>query len=636
MTARVGLLGLDARRGHLDRRRLDAASTRSPRQRSRCAGPRSPSTSLACPPRYLVTAREGVDAPRTPEGAVIHLPTAPYPPASRSVPAWSRSTAGLLGADLRACGSTRTRRSAECRRSSPTGTSSSRPGCTAWTPRTALGILDAAIRAAVDADCSARSPVRRPAGRRRPPRPRPARLPRTSSRSCEPARSPTVETAAEAGAEPTAEQPVAGTGEAPAEVAGPEAARRGRGGGGTTATGRADHARAAHHADPGGGRPRRCGRRGSRGRRPGRAGPAAGRGERRRLARCGHRAGRRDRGAGPRGAGRRARRATGPEPGDRRALRADPDRDPREPSGGRGRAARDRPDARGAAGRQHDHRLGRGAGRGGRQRLRRDGNASGRYSRPDPLPARRSRRRPRPGWASPAAAAPPTRSRRRTPGSTPTSPPRTSGSPTPGSTPGSPRRSRTGRSPRRATPAASSARSPPRRPRRSRPSSSRRSTPPRATWPSCSYRPSPRCRASRAGTVDEVGGGQTGMVTTEEQTRESVSARAQQIFDNAQTQVDALLEPRWAARRSPAGRPGWPSCRRPSTTPSTGSSGGSTSGTPVSAARSLAIGDYIGGLPDWVTDEYNRAEREFGDGVADAAARHLAATSTASSPPRRP
>ena len=36
-----------------------------------------------------------------------------------------------------------------------------------------------------------------------------------------------------------------------------------------------------------------------------------------------------------------------------------------------------------------------------------------------------------------------------------------------------------------------------------------------------------------------------------------------------------------------------------------------------SAAPILAIGDYIGGLPGWVTDEYNRAEREFGDGVCD-------------------
>ena len=50
-------------------------------------------------------------------------------------------------------------------------------------------------------------------------------------------------------------------------------------------------------------------------------------------------------------------------------------------------------------------------------------------------------------------------------------------------------------------------------------------------------------RASRSGTVGAVGGGQGGMVTSEEQTRESVSTRAQGIYDQAQTQVNALLEP---------------------------------------------------------------------------------------------
>ena len=122
-------------------------------------------------------------------------------------------------------------------------------------------------------------------------------------------------------------------------------------------------------------------------------------------------------------------------------------------------------------------------------------------------------------------------------------------------------------------------------------------------------------QGSRAGTVGEVGGGQTGMVSTEVQTRESVSARAQQIFDTAQTQVDALLTPlartaiaRWEAGLAQHSQTFHDTLDRVKRWIDERHSG--VGGT------LLAIGDYIGGLPDWVTDEYNRAEREFGDGVA--------------------
>jgi hypothetical protein len=123
-------------------------------------------------------------------------------------------------------------------------------------------------------------------------------------------------------------------------------------------------------------------------------------------------------------------------------------------------------------------------------------------------------------------------------------------------------------------------------------------------------------RASRSSTVGTVGGAQTGMVASEEQTRESVSAHAQRIYDDAQRQVDALLQPlsrtaitRWEAglaRLSQNFHDALARVKRWIDERHEGVGG-----------TLLAIGDYFGGLPDWVTDEYNRAEREFGDGVGD-------------------
>jgi len=122
-------------------------------------------------------------------------------------------------------------------------------------------------------------------------------------------------------------------------------------------------------------------------------------------------------------------------------------------------------------------------------------------------------------------------------------------------------------------------------------------------------------RSARAGTVGTVGTGQTGMVASEENTRESVSQRAQRIFDDAQRQVDQLLQPlgrtaiaRWEAGLARLSQDFHDTLNRVKRWIDERHSG--VGGT------LLAIGDYIGGLPDWVTDEYNRAEREFGDGVA--------------------
>ncbi|MEX5301245.1 hypothetical protein [Kocuria sabuli] len=123
-------------------------------------------------------------------------------------------------------------------------------------------------------------------------------------------------------------------------------------------------------------------------------------------------------------------------------------------------------------------------------------------------------------------------------------------------------------------------------------------------------------RASRAGTVDSVGSGQAAMVTSEEQTREAVAARAQRIYDDAQQRVDTLLEPltrtaiaRWEAGLNRLSQDFHDSLDRVKRWIDERHSG--VGGT------LLAVGDYITGLPDWVTDEYNRAEQQFGDGVCD-------------------
>ncbi|MPY55726.1 phage tail protein [Streptomyces spongiae] len=123
-------------------------------------------------------------------------------------------------------------------------------------------------------------------------------------------------------------------------------------------------------------------------------------------------------------------------------------------------------------------------------------------------------------------------------------------------------------------------------------------------------------RGTRSGTVKAVGGGQTAAVASEERTRESVARHAQQIYDDAQKQVDALLQPlsrtaiaRWDAGLSRLSQEFHDSLDRVKRWIDERHSG-------VGGAV-LAIGDYISGLPDWVTDEYNRAERTFGDGVCE-------------------
>jgi hypothetical protein len=122
--------------------------------------------------------------------------------------------------------------------------------------------------------------------------------------------------------------------------------------------------------------------------------------------------------------------------------------------------------------------------------------------------------------------------------------------------------------------------------------------------------------AARAGTVGDVAGNQAAMVTGEQQTRESVSQRAQQVFDTAKTRVDGLLEPlsrtamaRWDAGLTRLSQEFHDALDRVQRWIDERHSG--------AVGYVVAVGDAVFGLPDWVIQEYDRAEREFGDGVCD-------------------
>ena len=120
--------------------------------------------------------------------------------------------------------------------------------------------------------------------------------------------------------------------------------------------------------------------------------------------------------------------------------------------------------------------------------------------------------------------------------------------------------------------------------------------------------------ASRSATVGGVTTGQTKMVGSEEQQRQQISQQAQAIFSEAQTGVTSALAPlqanamaRWDAgidrlstefHDSLARVRAWIDDRH------SGVGGWFVSGW-----------DSLTGLPSEITDEYSRAEREFGDGV---------------------
>ncbi|HEY0151734.1 MAG TPA: DUF4157 domain-containing protein [Longimicrobium sp.] len=120
-------------------------------------------------------------------------------------------------------------------------------------------------------------------------------------------------------------------------------------------------------------------------------------------------------------------------------------------------------------------------------------------------------------------------------------------------------------------------------------------------------------RGSRESTTSAGAAQQGEIVGSEEQMRTQAAAQAQRIFDDAQTRVSSLLDPlpatamaRWEAGvqvlstefdQHLARVKKWVDERHEST--------------------ALAVVDYFTGLPDWVTEEYNAAEKAFGDGVCD-------------------
>lgn len=123
-------------------------------------------------------------------------------------------------------------------------------------------------------------------------------------------------------------------------------------------------------------------------------------------------------------------------------------------------------------------------------------------------------------------------------------------------------------------------------------------------------------QSSRSGSIKGAGGQQLQMVGTETQKRESIGRKANGIFTTAQDSVRNLLSPltgkameMWKTAKTRLSTEfrnhldkvqDWVDERH--------------SGV---GGFFLGIADYVSGLPDWVTDEYNEAEKTFGDGVCD-------------------
>ncbi|MGL4257396.1 MAG: hypothetical protein ACRCSL_13765, partial [Microbacterium sp.] len=123
-------------------------------------------------------------------------------------------------------------------------------------------------------------------------------------------------------------------------------------------------------------------------------------------------------------------------------------------------------------------------------------------------------------------------------------------------------------------------------------------------------------RTARGGAVSDTGATSEAATGAEANTREGVSQRAQAVYDAAQRQVETLLTPlgrtalaQWDAGLARLSREFHDALDRVQRWIDERHSG--VVGTIV------AIGDYVAGLPGWVTDEYNRAERAFGDGVCE-------------------
>lgn len=120
----------------------------------------------------------------------------------------------------------------------------------------------------------------------------------------------------------------------------------------------------------------------------------------------------------------------------------------------------------------------------------------------------------------------------------------------------------------------------------------------------------------REGTIEGSGTQQVTMVGSEVDMRRAASGRANDIVIFTQQQVHTLLEPlsrtalaTWNAELPRLSREFRSSLDRVQDWIDERHSG--------AGGAVLSVVDYALGYPDWVVDEYDRAEREFGDGVCD-------------------
>ena len=121
---------------------------------------------------------------------------------------------------------------------------------------------------------------------------------------------------------------------------------------------------------------------------------------------------------------------------------------------------------------------------------------------------------------------------------------------------------------------------------------------------------------ARSGAVDSTTGQQTEMVGSEEDMRVQASERAETIFTEAQTQVRTLLTPltddamkKWDAGVQLLSTKFEQKLKRVEDWIDDRHSG--------ALGSVVGVWDAVTGLPGWVTEEYDEAEKDFGDGVCD-------------------
>lgn len=119
-------------------------------------------------------------------------------------------------------------------------------------------------------------------------------------------------------------------------------------------------------------------------------------------------------------------------------------------------------------------------------------------------------------------------------------------------------------------------------------------------------------RSTIGGTVKQQGN----MVTNEQLTRAEVSRRAQSIYSFAQEQVNNLLNPLvktamglWEAGKTKLAQEFKDHLKKVDDWIEERHSG--------VGGFFLGVADYVSGLPDWVTEHYDDAEKKFGDGICE-------------------